>query len=111
MKMIENPKLDVEKFLAKLDARMFGIPLHWLPHVNGALAVSNILKKLHPETPIVFDSGFGRSEIEIPPFERERRWRRAGIQIDPGCPHALPATSRTPRGRQGRCRGCAHPAG
>jgi B12-binding domain/radical SAM domain protein len=60
MKMIENPKLDVEKFLAKLDARLFGIPLHWLPHVNGALAVSKILKRLHPETPIVF-GGFSTS--------------------------------------------------
>lgn len=66
LKMLESKTFDVEKFLAKLDARMFGIPLHWLPHVNGSLAVAEILKRLHPQTPIVmggFSSSFFHEEI------------------------------------------------
>ncbi|MBI5015636.1 MAG: TIGR04190 family B12-binding domain/radical SAM domain protein [Deltaproteobacteria bacterium] len=60
MKMLEDPRFDVERFLGSLDARLFGIDLHWLPHVNGALAVAEIAKRLHPRTPIVF-GGFSTS--------------------------------------------------
>jgi B12-binding domain/radical SAM domain protein len=60
MKMLQNPRFDVERFLRGLDARLFGIDLHWLPHVNGSLAVAELLKRLHPGTPIVF-GGFSTS--------------------------------------------------
>ncbi|TLN15015.1 TIGR04190 family B12-binding domain/radical SAM domain protein, partial [bacterium] len=66
MKMLKSKSFDVEKFIKKLDARMFGIPLHWLPHVNGALALSEIIKKHHPKTPIVmggFSSSFFHEEM------------------------------------------------
>ena len=32
----------------------FGIDLHWLPHAHGALAVAEMVKRHHPDTPIIF---------------------------------------------------------
>ncbi len=52
--MLTKKDFDVEAYLRKLDARMFGIDLHWLPHAHGSVEVSRILKRLHPDTPIVF---------------------------------------------------------
>ena len=60
MKMLRDRRFDVERFIAGLDTRLFGIDLHWLPHVNGSLAVAEIAKRLHPKTPIVF-GGFSTS--------------------------------------------------
>jgi B12-binding domain/radical SAM domain protein len=60
MKMLADETFDPEAFLKTLDARMFGVPLHWLPHVNGSLALAEMLKRLHPATPIVF-GGFSAS--------------------------------------------------
>ncbi len=60
MKMINDSNFDPEKFLAGIDAAIFGIPLHWLPHVNGAAAVAKILKKLHPDRPVAY-GGFSAS--------------------------------------------------
>ena len=60
MKMIADPAFDAEKFIANLDAAVFGIPLHWLPHVNGALAVAAIVKRHHPGSKVLF-GGFSAS--------------------------------------------------
>lgn len=60
MKMLKSPGFDPEALIKSIDARMYGIPLHWLPHVNGALAVAELVKKHHPDRPIVF-GGFSAS--------------------------------------------------
>lgn len=52
--MMRDRNLDVDRLLRRLDARLFGVDLHWLPHVHGSLAVAGRLKALHPGTPIVF---------------------------------------------------------
>ena len=52
--MLNKKNFDVEKNLAKLDSRMFGIDLHWMPHCHGSVEVAKILKRLHPRTPISF---------------------------------------------------------
>ncbi|MGE0354056.1 MAG: TIGR04190 family B12-binding domain/radical SAM domain protein [Gemmatimonadales bacterium] len=52
--MMRDRDLDVDRYLAGLHARLFGIDLHWLPHVHGSLAVAERLKALHPDVPIVF---------------------------------------------------------
>ena len=52
--MMRDRDFDAEKFLAKLKPKAFGIDLHWLPHAHGALAVGALLKKLHPEIPLMF---------------------------------------------------------
>ena len=54
LRMMEDRGFDVENFLQRLRPRLFGLDLHWLPHAQGALEVSSLLKELHPDTPIVF---------------------------------------------------------
>lgn len=53
VKMLKNPKLDVEELLAGLRAKAFGLDLHWLVHAAGSLDVAALLKKFHPDTPII----------------------------------------------------------
>ena len=52
--MLHKKNFDVEKNLAALDSRMFGIDLHWMPHCHGSVEVAKILKRLHPKTPVCF---------------------------------------------------------
>lgn len=52
--MLTKPKFDVEAYIRGLDARMFGIDLHWLPHAHGSIEIARIVKKYHPDTPVVF---------------------------------------------------------
>ena len=52
--MMRDRSFDAEEFLKKLKPKAFGIDLHWLPHAHGALAVADLLKKLHPEIPVIF---------------------------------------------------------
>jgi len=58
--MLNDPKLDVEAYLSKLRADVFGIDLHWLPHAHGSLAVAEIIKNLHPASRTLF-GGFSSS--------------------------------------------------
>lgn len=51
--MLNHRKLDVEKLIAKLDSKVFGIDLHWLPHAHGALEVAKLVKKHHPEAKVL----------------------------------------------------------
>lgn len=52
--MLKDSEMNVEAFLKTLNAKMFGIDLHWLAHTQGSLAVAKLLKKLHPDIPITF---------------------------------------------------------
>ncbi len=54
VRMLQDPKFDVEAFLARLRPKLFGIDLHWLPHCHGSIEIAKIVKKLHPSIPIVF---------------------------------------------------------
>ncbi len=36
-KMLMSKRFDPERFVKSIDAAMFGIDLHWMPHVQGAL--------------------------------------------------------------------------
>ncbi|MDD5773309.1 MAG: TIGR04190 family B12-binding domain/radical SAM domain protein [bacterium] len=54
LKMLHNPKFDVEKFLRKMDSRLFGIDLHWLPHAHGSIEVAKLVKNFHPDSKVVF---------------------------------------------------------
>ena len=51
--MMRRRDFDAEAHLRSLDARLFGIDLHWLPHAHGSIEVARLLKRLHPSTPIV----------------------------------------------------------
>jgi B12-binding domain/radical SAM domain protein len=59
-RMFHEPDLDVEAFIRKLDPFAFGIDLHWLPHCQGSTEVAKIIKKYHPDTPVIF-GGFSSS--------------------------------------------------
>jgi B12-binding domain/radical SAM domain protein len=59
-RMLMSKRFDVERFLKSLDAGMFGIDLHWMPHVQGALELARIVKAHHPEAPVVL-GGFSAS--------------------------------------------------
>lgn len=60
LRMLQDPTLDVEEYLKRFRPRMFGIDLHWLPHAHGSIEIARILKRLHPDIPIVF-GGFSSS--------------------------------------------------
>jgi B12-binding domain/radical SAM domain protein len=52
--MMRSRRFRAEPFLRRFRPRLFGIDLHWLPHAQGALEVAALLKRLHPDIPIVF---------------------------------------------------------
>jgi B12-binding domain/radical SAM domain protein len=51
--MLNNRNLDVEALLRRLDASVFGIDLHWLPHAQGSLEVARLLKSMHPDSKVL----------------------------------------------------------
>ena len=53
-RMLMNQNFDVEKKLKKIKTKAYGIDLHWLPHAHGSIEIGRIIKKLHPETPVIF---------------------------------------------------------
>jgi B12-binding domain/radical SAM domain protein len=69
-RMLLNEKFNVEKKIRKLKARAFGIDLHWLPHAHGSIELAKIVKKYHPDTPVLFGglsaTYFHKELIEYP---------------------------------------------
>jgi B12-binding domain/radical SAM domain protein len=53
-KMLSNRGYDAEEEIGRLKASAFGIDLHWLPHAQGSLELARIVKKHHPQTPVIF---------------------------------------------------------
>lgn len=49
-RMLHDPGYDVDAHLRRMSAPVFGIDLHWLPHVQGALALAERVKALHPDS-------------------------------------------------------------
>lgn len=59
-RMLNDRKFDAEKLIKRLEARVFGIDLHWLVHAHGAVEVARLVKKHHPQAKVVF-GGFSAS--------------------------------------------------
>lgn len=53
LKMLKDEKFDVEQLILKNKPLAFGIDLHWMAHVQGALALAEIIKRFHPEIPVI----------------------------------------------------------
>jgi B12-binding domain/radical SAM domain protein len=53
MKMLKDEKFDVERLIQKNKPVAFGIDLHWMAHVQGALALAEIIKRFHPNIPVI----------------------------------------------------------
>jgi B12-binding domain/radical SAM domain protein len=58
--MMRNKKFDVPEYISRLKPTAFGIDLHWMPHCQGATKLAEIVKKCHPEIPVIF-GGFSSS--------------------------------------------------
>ena len=54
VQMLQSEKFDAEEKIRKLDADVFFIDLHWMPHAHGALELAKIVRKHHPESKIEF---------------------------------------------------------
>ncbi|UCE81177.1 MAG: TIGR04190 family B12-binding domain/radical SAM domain protein [Methanobacteriota archaeon] len=59
-RMLASDRFSPERFVRSIDASVFGIDLHWMPHVQGALELARMVKKHHPNRPVVF-GGFSSS--------------------------------------------------
>jgi len=53
LKMLKDERLDVEQLIRKLRPVAFGLDLHWMAHVQGALALAEIIKRHHPQIPVI----------------------------------------------------------
>lgn len=53
-RMVRAARFDPDRAIANLDARAYGIDLHWLPHAHGALEVAQRVKRAHPAAPVIF---------------------------------------------------------
>jgi Fe-S oxidoreductase len=54
VRMLQSEKFDVEKRIRTLDADVFAIDLHWMPHAHGAIEIAKIVKKHHPHAKVEF---------------------------------------------------------
>ena len=52
--MLTDPEYDPEVDIASCTANIFAVDLHWLPHAHGAIEVARLVKKHHPDAPVVF---------------------------------------------------------
>ncbi len=53
VRMLRDPKFDAEKLIKSLKATVFGIDLHWLLHAHGAIEISRMVKRHHPESKLI----------------------------------------------------------
>ncbi|MFW6458430.1 MAG: TIGR04190 family B12-binding domain/radical SAM domain protein [Halodesulfurarchaeum sp.] len=52
--MLVDPDYDAEAEIEDSTAWAFGIDLHWLPHAHGAIEIARLIKKHHPDAPVIF---------------------------------------------------------
>ncbi|MDO9123704.1 MAG: TIGR04190 family B12-binding domain/radical SAM domain protein, partial [Deltaproteobacteria bacterium] len=53
LKMLKDEGFDVEKLIRKNRPLAFGLDLHWMAHVHGALALAEMIKRFHPDIPVI----------------------------------------------------------
>jgi len=54
LRMLRSRRFDAERLVKSLTPTAFGIDLHWMVHAQGSLELARIVKKCHPDVPIVF---------------------------------------------------------
>ncbi|MFC1871578.1 TIGR04190 family B12-binding domain/radical SAM domain protein [Chloroflexota bacterium] len=73
IRMLKDRKFDAAEFIKRLKAPLFGIDLHWLLHCQGAIEVARLVKKLHPESKLIFgglsSSYFYKELMEYPEID------------------------------------------
>ncbi len=66
VQMLASDRFDAERKIKGLDADVFAIDLHWMPHAHGALELAKIVKKHHPEAKVElggFTSSYFHEEL------------------------------------------------
>ena len=58
--MVMSDKFDPVKYLKSLNTEIYGIDLHWLPHVHGAISIARIIKEFNPNARVLL-GGFSAS--------------------------------------------------
>lgn len=53
LRMLNSKSFEPERYIKKMQAEAFGIDLHWLPHVHGALNLARLCKRLHEDVPVI----------------------------------------------------------
>ncbi|PMP75239.1 MAG: TIGR04190 family B12-binding domain/radical SAM domain protein [Aciduliprofundum sp.] len=64
--MLRNNGFNLERRIESLETSVFGIDLHWLPHVHGAISIAKILKKIRPDVQVLMggiSATYYRNEI------------------------------------------------
>jgi B12-binding domain/radical SAM domain protein len=61
--MVTNASLDVNRFLSRLDSKIFGVDLHWCVHAQGAIEVAKLIKESHPNAFVVL-GGFTATRFD-----------------------------------------------
>lgn len=64
--MLYSKEFDVRKYLSGIEADIYGVDLHWLPHAHGALNIAKMIKELHPNSKVLmggFSSTYFAEEI------------------------------------------------
>ena len=73
VQMLQSERFDVERRIRSLDADVFAIDLHWMPHAHGATELAKIVKKYHPNSKIELggftSSYFWRELIDLPEID------------------------------------------
>jgi clorobiocin biosynthesis protein CloN6 len=71
--MLTHPDLDVERLIERLEAPIFGFDMHWMTQCNGAIELAKIVKRIHPESLIIFGgisaTYFAQELIQYPPVD------------------------------------------
>ncbi len=84
-KMLSNPRYDPEKEIRNVKAKAFGIDLHWLPHAQGSLELAKIVKKCHPQRPVIFgglsSTYFHKELIDYPQVDFVIRGESAEVPL------------------------------
>ena len=52
-RMLADPGYDAGADIARHDPMIFGIDLHWLPHAHGGIELAKLVKRHHPDTPVI----------------------------------------------------------
>lgn len=53
VRMLSDPNFDAQRLIKDMDAPVYGIDLHWLPHAHGAVEVARMVKRHHPKAKVV----------------------------------------------------------
>lgn len=54
VRMLNDENFNPETLISSLNTSAFGVDLHWLPHAHGAIEIAKIIKKYHPNIPVIF---------------------------------------------------------